>query len=52
MPAGRCYGKPTVGFVVTYAPSPGFRGVDHFIIEVKNPGAGVHQLDGFAIIVE
>lgn len=52
MPAGRCYGKPTVGFVVTYTPGPGFRGVDHFIIEVKNPGAGVHRLDGFAIIVE
>jgi hypothetical protein len=51
-PARRCYGKPTTGFVVTYTPAPGFRGVDHFILDVNLPELNVHRLDGFAIIVQ
>jgi hypothetical protein len=47
-----CYGKPTLGFVITYTSNPGFRGVDHFIIEMRLPSIGVHRLDAFAIIVE
>jgi hypothetical protein len=49
---GRCHGKPTMGFVITYTPAPGFRGVDHFTIEVRMSTTGVHRLDGYAVIVE
>jgi hypothetical protein len=50
--SAHCYGKPTLGFAVTYTPAPGFRGVDHFIIEVRALAVGLHRLDGFAIIVK
>jgi hypothetical protein len=52
MPTGRCYGRPTVGFVVTYTPATGFRGVDHFTVVVKIPSTGYNEFQGFAIIVE
>lgn len=47
-----CYGKPTLGFVITYTSTTGFRGVDHFILELRLPRIGVHRLDGYSIIVE
>jgi hypothetical protein len=50
--ARHCYGKPTVGFAVTYTPAPGFHGVDHFVLDLQIPEMNVHRLDGFAILVE
>jgi len=50
--ARHCYGKPTASFVVTYTPATGFRGVDHFILDVQLPELNVHRLDGYAIIVQ
>ena len=50
--SSRCHGKPTLGFVVTYTSAPGFRGLDHFILEVRLPSIGLHRLDAFSIIVE
>ena len=49
--ATRCAGKTINGFVVYYTSTPGFRGVDTFVIEVSYP-KHPPDIDSFSVTVD
>ena len=50
----RCVGQPVTGFVVTYTPARGFRGMDSFSLDMHFPSSTSRPLlvDTFTILVE
>jgi hypothetical protein len=50
----RCFGKPVTGFVVTYTPARGYRGIDTFTLDMEYPSSNSRRrlIDVFTIQVE